>query len=80
MTADVLAQKNLNPVEYRDDDRENREISPADIITVLVQNKWLSIGRVPELAGDVALKLTPVENPATATARKTMPIHVSAHS
>ena len=41
MTADVPAPKNLNPVEYRDDDRE---ISLADIIAVLVQNKWLFLG------------------------------------
>ena len=95
MTADVPAPKNLNPVEYRDDDRE---ISLADIIAVLVQNKWLflgvwsaivaaaviyllvtptsyrhfgvlSIGRIPELAAGGALTLTPVEDPATATAR-----------
>ena len=82
MTADVPAQKNLNPVECRDDERE---ISLADIIIVLVQSKWLFpgvlfIGRLPELAGDGAFKLTPVEKPATATARKTIPIHVSAHS
>ena len=41
MTADVPAPKNLNPIDYHDDDRE---ISLADIIAVLVQNKWLFLG------------------------------------
>ncbi len=41
MTADVPAPKNLNPIDYHDDDRQ---ISLADIIAVLVQNKWLFLG------------------------------------